>query len=113
MFSSDRILIISGNQKFVKMLIEAGANVNHTDVFDDTPLHKASEFGFEKVAKMLISAGANVNAVNWQFESPLHIAAANGQDKLVALLLANGADKNLTNFMTFTAYDFAKEKGTQ
>lgn len=40
--------IFSGNEKYVKILIEAGANVNHTAIFDDQPLHIAAQYGEEK-----------------------------------------------------------------
>lgn len=36
---------ILGNEKYVKILIEAGANVNHTAIFDDQPLHLAAQYG--------------------------------------------------------------------
>lgn len=34
-----------GNEKYTKILIKAGANVNHSGLFEDVPLHKTAEFG--------------------------------------------------------------------
>lgn len=34
-----------GNVPFTQMLIEHGANVNHSALFEDVPLHKTAEFG--------------------------------------------------------------------
>lgn len=45
--SNLKFRIISGNENYVQMLIEAGANVNHTAVFDDQPLHIAAQFGMK------------------------------------------------------------------
>lgn len=43
--SCRQFYIISGNEKFLKILIEAGANVNHTAIFEDQPLHISSQYG--------------------------------------------------------------------
>jgi ankyrin repeat protein len=63
----------------VKVLIEAGADVNLRWDFDRTPLHNAalSNKGAEcaEVADILIRAGADVNAVDEFDMTPLHYAA--------------------------------------
>ena len=52
----------NGHFDIVKMLIDAGADVNARDTDEWTPLHFAARYASSDVVKMLIEAGADVNA---------------------------------------------------
>ena len=45
----------------VRMLLEAGANVNAPNVHQNTPLHLAAVRGYANVVAALLEAGADVN----------------------------------------------------
>ena len=47
----------SDNLEVIQMLIDAGANVNHKDKFDNTPLHVACKQGYVQAFEMLAKHG--------------------------------------------------------
>ena len=71
----------------VALLLDHGANVNTTDFFGDTPLHRAVT---RNVIALLLERGANINARNRMGETPLHCATGNYE--AVEILLDKGAD---------------------
>jgi len=90
----DRALFICsayGKTKFVKYLLDAGADV-HT--LNDNALHWACYEGYIEIVKILIDAGADVHAVN---DDALRCASDNGHTDVVKLLeyhIANEKNKN-------------------
>jgi ankyrin repeat protein len=84
-----------GSLQAVKLLIDAGADVNARNGLDLTPLIYGA-FETEKV-KLLVAAGADVNAKSKAGRTPL-IAAATRPNaaESVRLLLSKGADSNAT-----------------
>ncbi len=72
-----------GSVKIVKLLIEAGANVNARSG-GETPLIYASLLNkYEEKVKILIEAGANINAVNTEGFTALMKAAISGSEENV------------------------------
>src|SRR5262249_16061291 len=69
--------VISGRKDVVKLLIDAGANLEQTDEDPSgrTPLLSAVALGHLEIVKLLASSGANVNVINkFTEESPLDVA---------------------------------------
>ena len=61
--------------ELVRMLIEAGANVNYgTPKYEVFPLHYAMDENQFRIFDLLIDAGADVNAIGDQGNSILHVA---------------------------------------
>ena len=81
----------------LRLLIDAGADVNYQDRNGNTPLRMAARYGRTECVKLLLAAsGIDVNLVNRNGETPLYWAACNGQTECVKLLLAApGIDVNL------------------
>ncbi|SCV27628.1 uncharacterized protein FFB14_01645 [Fusarium fujikuroi] len=52
-----------------RLVINAGANVNHIDSAENTPLHLAE---IPLMAQLLLEAGADITAINWRNDTPLH-----------------------------------------
>ena len=106
----------SGNLNSVKLLVEAGANVNAPacDIKGMTALQAASYGGHIDMVAFLLHSGANVDAPgNGDVHFPktvLTTAVERNHLKLVKLLLNAGADVNLPSFGCYgcTALEAAK-----
>ena len=94
----------------VKLLIEAGADVNAKDNDGDSPLHWVRN---TDVAELLISAGADVNAKNNYGNSVLHVAAEGYKIDLAKLLILAGADVNAKNKWGRSPLDFTYSEETE
>ena len=60
----------------LRLLIEAGADVNYTESFDNSPLFVAACQGASDKVRLLISAGAKINVRNYEGSTPLICAAS-------------------------------------
>jgi ankyrin repeat protein len=95
-----------GSPEALKMLLDAGADVNAKNGLDVTALI----YGAFDPAKtrLLIAAGADVNARSKVGRTPLIVAAAHpGSAEVVTLLLAKGADSKAADVDNFTALNEA------
>jgi uncharacterized protein len=107
----------------VRKLIALGANVNHTDKWNFTPLvytattlrgHRLRGTQDERnqIARMLIQHGANVNhrtgTARGNGQTTLHFAAKDGNAGLVRLLLDGGANRNAKDASGYKPLDLAK-----
>lgn len=88
--------------EIAKILIDAGADLEHEGGRLGMPLHFASYFGDVEIVTMLLEAGAQVNGqprkVRTNFDgTPLHNATSGGKLHVAKLLLEHGADVNAEN----------------
>lgn len=90
------------NYEILKLLVEAGANVNEKNYFNhlmtrggDTPLHWASQYGTLKEVQYLLANGAYVNAEDDCGWIPLHCAIFSGNVELVNFYLSKEMDKTI------------------
>ncbi len=83
-----------GDLDSVKLLVEAGANVNDTTGIGYTGMMIASRMDHTDVAKYLLDKGANPNIAE-AGHTVLHLAVARKDLALVQALLAKGADPNI------------------
>jgi ankyrin repeat protein len=70
------------------------ADVNATDVYGTTPLHKAADANDLAAVQRLLAAGANPNALTRYHVAPMSIAILRGNAGIVAALIEAGADPN-------------------
>src|SRR5690606_15598562 len=99
-----------GDLESVKLLLEAGADVNQTSEFGWTALLTATQNRYYRLGKYLLEQGADPNIANKNGWNPLYIATDNrnieGGDyptrkpdmdhlEYIELLLEHGADPNL------------------
>lgn len=75
----------------VQLLLDAGAEVNVVDQYNDSPLRAAAAAGNSEVVKLLRKVGANPNALGSGTRSALFEAAIHGHDNIVQSLLQGGA----------------------
>uniref|UniRef100_A0A8C9EW87 K Homology domain-containing protein n=1 Tax=Pavo cristatus TaxID=9049 RepID=A0A8C9EW87_PAVCR len=80
----------------VDLLLARGANKEHRNVSDYTPLSLAASGGYVNIIKILLNAGAEINSRTGSKLgiSPLMLAAMNGHVPAVKLLLDMGSDIN-------------------
>ena len=78
-----------GQDKCVKILIQAGADVNSSDVSSNSPLITAAKRGHYKVVALLLQAGVNINKHNKLLINAIasHITRSFGVREDVLLLL--------------------------
>lgn len=80
----------------MELLIAKGANFEHRNVSDYTPLSLAASGGYVGIIKLLLGHGAEINSRTGSKLgiSPLMLAAMNGHTAAVKLLLDMGSDIN-------------------
>jgi cytohesin len=91
--------------EIARLLLEAGAEVNAPNKYGKTPLHKADT---AEIARLLLEAGAEVNATDNDGETPLHLARTAEEARL---LLEAGAEVNATDNYGDTPLDEAEVLG--
>ena len=82
----------AGLLKPLKILIEAGADVNAPGGYYGNALQAASYEGHREVIDVLLDKGADVNVHGGRFGTALQAAACNGHKEIVHILLDAGAD---------------------
>lgn len=100
-----------GNDVCLKMLIDAGANLDITDISGGTPLHRAVLNGHDICVQMLVEAGATLDVIDDTEWVPLHYAAFNGNDAILRMLINTGADIDISNICDWTALHYAARNG--
>ena len=86
---------ITGNIEIIRMLIEAGADVNGKDEWSDTALMATAEFGQASAARLLIESGADIDATKPDLTTTLMIASRRGNLEITKILIDAGADVNI------------------
>lgn len=79
-----------GKDRVVRLLIDAGCDVDKKADLWYTPLFGATNRGYSNIVDMLLAAGADVNASGWKGITALHTAATKGYHALVVKLLKYG-----------------------
>jgi ankyrin repeat protein len=107
-FDSITPLQIARGADVVKVLIDAGANINATSEHGSgPPLEHAAELGDVDSIQVLLKAGAKVNGKSSAGWTALMGAAESGNPDAVRALLSAGADVHSRNNSGNDALDFA------
>lgn len=81
-----------GHFEIVKVLVDNGADINHTTKTNSTPIRGAAYDGHTQIVEYLANVGADIHKANNCGQSPLSIAAAMEQCECVEFLLRKGAN---------------------
>jgi ankyrin repeat protein len=81
----------AGCVKMAKELLEAGADVQVRDTWEETPLHFAARKGSFEMCELLLAKGAELDAINSDGVTPLVAAARACNESSCQLLLDRGA----------------------
>jgi len=76
--------------EMLKLLIDAGADINAKDENGRTPLFGAIESNSRAMIELLVSLGAEVNAKDKNGKTLLATAIENSDDEIIATVLKNG-----------------------
>lgn len=99
--------ITRGHYQLVKILIDAGVDVNQKilecEYFSCTPLMIATKHKYSKIVKILIDAGADVNQKNYSGCTALYLSLYNDDSFKIFKLLLSKTDINLQNIIGETA----------
>ncbi|RDW66060.1 GDPD-domain-containing protein [Coleophoma cylindrospora] len=116
---SSAVLALATKSNFtpiVKLLVDAGVNINWQDEMGETALHVAARFGHEECAKILIDGTpdqkANLQLAEKTFAwTALHVACVDGHLNIVELLIAGGAELNKRDASGWTGREHAALRG--
>ena len=104
--------VLTGEVSSVKVLLDAGANINHKDGNLKFPLWHACELGYLDVALFLVQQGADISQIfKPAGQTCLHIAAFNGHMDIVMLLVGNGISINKEDNQGLTPLSAAATEG--
>ncbi|KAI1762545.1 glycerophosphodiester phosphodiesterase GDE1 [Hypoxylon sp. FL1150] len=100
----------------VRMLVEAGVDINWQDDTGETALHIAARFGHAECAKILLKGSAEQKADLELTEksfawTPLHISAVDGHLPIAQLLVEAGADAGKSDSFGWTPKEHAALRG--
>jgi ankyrin repeat protein len=85
----------SSDGRVILSLLRMGADVNGSDDYGDTPLHRAAYHGLTEKVRLLLRNNADVSRRAQRGETPLLYAARpEGHPETVLALLEGGADAN-------------------
>jgi glycerophosphodiester phosphodiesterase len=116
---SSAVLALATKSNFtriVKLLVDAGVDINWQDRTGETALHIAARFGHNDCAKILLEGTKDQkadfelteNTFSW---TPLHVAAVDGHLSTVELLISAGSDLNKLDASGWTAKEHAALRG--
>lgn len=116
---SSAVLAIAAKSNFkriVKLLVDAGVDINWQDTAGETALHIAARFGHNECARILIEGNeaqkADLELVEKNFQwTALHIAAVDGHLAVATLLVEAGADVDKLDSSGWTAKEHAALRG--
>lgn len=99
--------VLEGREEEVKLLLQAGAEVDARIPDGGTPPHTAAEIGQEVIAKILLDNGANLLRIDFSGHTVLHRAYRNGHLGILKLLLYAGADSKIENLAGLIPLDMS------
>ncbi|KAL1967929.1 hypothetical protein VTN77DRAFT_2346 [Rasamsonia byssochlamydoides] len=116
---SSAVLALATKANFVdivRLLVEAGVDINYQDEQGETALHVAARFGHDQCAKILLEGSdeqkANTELAEYTYSwTPLFIACVDGSLAVAELLIAAGADVERCDSSGWTAKEHAALRG--
>ncbi len=94
----------------IGLLLDRGADVEATDRFGETPLHRVVIKADPAVIGLLLDRGADVDATDDFGWTPLHRAVIKADPAMIRLLLDRGADAEATDDLGRTPLHWAVSK---
>lgn len=113
-FSALSMAAWKGHPKVAEKLLDAGADINHVDKRNRTPLMLAVAYKHDdSVAHLLINYGADLDLRGPDDMTALMGAAYRGRVDVLKAMLKEGADMSLVDKNGMTALDWARQAENQ
>ena len=90
-----------GQTNRLRIAVETGADVDHTDSAHETALHKAARGGHDDCVTLLFELGADVNYLNKDGKTPLNLALERHHDSVVGFLMQQRGTLGLCSITQF------------
>mmetsp|Transcript_44742 Transcript_44742/g.112786 ORF Transcript_44742/g.112786 Transcript_44742/m.112786 type:complete len:721 (-) Transcript_44742:142-2304(-) len=103
--------VMGGSQRVFSLLLNAGADLHHTDFRGYTNLHLAAQYNQVAVAVFCLWKGFDVDVQDKEGHTALQWAAYMNNTNLVRLLITEGADLHIQDQHGRTALHWAAVKG--
>ncbi|KAK5165501.1 Glycerophosphocholine phosphodiesterase [Saxophila tyrrhenica] len=106
----------SNYHQIVKLLVDAGVDINYQDEHGETALHLAARFGYDECVQILL-AGSETRQMNLELAektygwTPLFIGCVDGHLSIVKLLVDRGADLKKLDLSGWSAQEHAALRG--
>lgn len=107
----DTAAVLDDCEAAVRLVLDAGAEINAHDWYGKTALMSAGGGGCEGIVQMLLRRGANVNATGSRGGTALLSAASSGHASVVKLLLDAGADPEARTAQGNSSQTLARGRG--
>ncbi|KAF6039675.1 hypothetical protein EB796_002018 [Bugula neritina] len=92
----------------VQTALQCKLSPNKIGIYQWSPLHEASNYGYIDIVKLLLKYGGNPNLPDKHLcNTAVHYAAQEGHPTCLRLLIEAGGDYSITNFDGYTALDLA------
>jgi len=104
-------MVVRNKARSVRLLIDAGADINATTIDGDNALMVASRVGNEGLARYFLTKKPDVNLRNRFGNTALMLAAEKGNRRMTELLLKHGAKLRIRNKNKYTAEELARHAG--
>lgn len=88
---------VGGSDICVRLLLEAGADLEAVGVYKETAFLEACKRGKLECAKELLKAGARIDVMDCEGNSAMRWAAWKGENHILELLIEHGADIDETD----------------
>lgn len=98
------------NVEAIRLLLDAGADIDARDITGMTPLHVAAMYSRGRASTLLLERGADLQARDSFGDTPLHTAAIFGRTKMALWLTRQGADPCARNSAGRLPVDLARER---
>lgn len=102
-----------GNERIIRLLINAGANIDAQDNHGKTPLHYASLYNKNENIILLLLLGAKADIKDNEGNTLLHTAVINGSFEVVRFLIENKVDVDAKDNIGNTPLHYAVGRNTE